>query len=139
MPSLVGFADDGSVVMGERAQTLPPGQLVRSIKRAITEHRDFETVDLPGGTKDVRADDLIVELLKEAGRRGAGGARTSASAAWCGSGARRCGTAGNGGACWRRPNGRTCRWCWRRWWTNRWRPASRGSRTTRARLTVHCG
>jgi len=71
MPSLVGFADDGAVVMGERAQTLPPGQLVRSIKRAITEHRDFETVDLPAGTKDIRADDLIVELLKEAGRRGA--------------------------------------------------------------------
>ena len=71
MPSLVGFADDGAVVMGERAQTLPAGQVVRSIKRAITEHRDFVTLDLPAGTKDVRADDLIVELLKEAGRRGA--------------------------------------------------------------------
>ena len=50
MPSLVGFADDGAVVMGERAQTLPDGQLVRSIKRTITEHREFVTLDLPNHT-----------------------------------------------------------------------------------------
>jgi len=69
MPSLVGFSDDGTVVTGERAQDA--GQLFRSIKRLITEGRQFVRVDLPTGPKDVRADDLIVELLREAGRRGA--------------------------------------------------------------------
>jgi molecular chaperone DnaK (HSP70) len=71
MPSLVGYSDDGAVVTGEKAQTIQDGQLVRSIKRSITEHRDFVRVELPAGPKDVRTDDLIVELLREAGRRGA--------------------------------------------------------------------
>ena len=70
MPSLVGFADDGTVVAGEKALFVPDGQLVRSIKRLITEQREFVRVDLPTGVKDVRVDDLLVELLREAGRRG---------------------------------------------------------------------
>jgi molecular chaperone DnaK (HSP70) len=71
MPSLIGYTEDGEVLTGERAQTVPNGQLFRSIKRAITEHRYFVRVDLPTGVRDVRTDDLIVELLREAGRRGA--------------------------------------------------------------------
>ena len=75
MPSLVGLADDGTIVAGERAQGLPDGQLVRSIKRAITEHREFVQVDAAAGIKDMRADELIGHLLREAGRRGARGGR----------------------------------------------------------------
>jgi molecular chaperone DnaK (HSP70) len=72
MPSLVGFADDGTVVVGEKvALTVPDGQQVRSIKRLITDQRDFVRVDLPSGPRDIRVDDLLVELLREAGRRGA--------------------------------------------------------------------
>jgi molecular chaperone DnaK (HSP70) len=71
MPSLVGYADDGGVVAGERALNLEAGQVVRSIKRSITDDRDFVQLDTPTGVRDVRVDDLIVELLREAGRRGA--------------------------------------------------------------------
>jgi len=71
MPSLVGYADDGTVVAGENAQHLPDGQLARSIKRSITEGRDFVRIDVPTGAKDIRTDALITELLREAGRRGA--------------------------------------------------------------------
>lgn len=71
MPSLVGYTDDGSVVVGERAQVLPHGQLVRSIKRAITDERYFVSVEGPAGRMEVPVDDLITELLREAGRRGA--------------------------------------------------------------------
>ncbi|MGE5829219.1 MAG: Hsp70 family protein [Micromonosporaceae bacterium] len=71
MPSLVGYDDDGTLVTGERAQTVHHGRLVRSIKRSITDGRSFVRVDLPTGAKDVRIDDLVVELLREAGRRGA--------------------------------------------------------------------
>ena len=67
MPSLVGCADDGSVVAGEKAQELPDRQLVRSIKRWITEDRTFVRMDVATGVKDVRVDDLIVELLREVG------------------------------------------------------------------------
>jgi molecular chaperone DnaK len=73
MPSLVGYSDDGSVVAGEKAQTVPDGQSVQSIKRSITEHREFVRIDLPTGAKEMRTDDLIVELLREAGRRGSRG------------------------------------------------------------------
>lgn len=73
MPSLVGYAEDGTVVAGERAATVPPGQMVRSIKRSITDGQTFVSLDTPMGVKNVRVDDLIVELLREAGRRGARG------------------------------------------------------------------
>jgi molecular chaperone DnaK (HSP70) len=71
MPSLVGFDEDGSVVTGEKAESANYRRLVRSIKRCISEGREFVRLDLPTGTRDVRVDDLIVELLREAGRRGA--------------------------------------------------------------------
>jgi molecular chaperone DnaK (HSP70) len=69
IPSLVGYDDDGSVVAGEAAQFARPGQVIRSIKRAITERRTAVRVDAPGGTRDVRADDLMAEILRKVVRR----------------------------------------------------------------------
>jgi molecular chaperone DnaK (HSP70) len=71
MPSLVGCGDGGAVVVGEQAMHLDDSQVVRSIKRSITEWRDFVRVDLPTGIRDVRADDWIVHVLEAAARRGA--------------------------------------------------------------------
>ena len=68
MPSLVGYGDV-AVVVGEEALYLPEDQVVRSIKRAITEQRTFVRVDTPTGIQDVRADDLILAVLGEARRR----------------------------------------------------------------------
>ncbi len=70
MPSLVGYSDDGAIVAGEPALEIAEEQVVRSIKRSITAGRDFVRVDTPAGIRDVRADDLIVEVLREAARRG---------------------------------------------------------------------
>nr|WP_162907042.1 Hsp70 family protein [Allorhizocola rhizosphaerae] len=69
MPSLVGYADDGAILVGEQALYVDDAQLVRSIKRCITENRAFVQLDTPTGTKDVRADDLMVEMLRETVRR----------------------------------------------------------------------
>ncbi len=69
MPSVVGYGDDRAVVVGEQALAVPEEQVVHSIKRAITERREHVRVDLPAGLRDVRADALIVEVLREAGRR----------------------------------------------------------------------
>jgi molecular chaperone DnaK (HSP70) len=71
MPSLVGYGDS-SVVVGEEAVDLPADQVVRSIKRAITENRQFARVDTPTGIRDVRTDELIVALLREARERATG-------------------------------------------------------------------
>ncbi len=71
LPSLLGYGDDGELVVGEDAAHLPPTQVVRSVKRSITERRDFVPVDLPAGVRDVRVDDLVGHLLHEAVRRGA--------------------------------------------------------------------
>lgn len=70
MPSVVGSADDGSIVVGDDALDLPEEQTVRSIKRSITDRRDFVRVDTPNGIRDERANDLIVEVIREAARRG---------------------------------------------------------------------
>jgi len=69
MPSVVGYGDDGSIVVGEAALDLQPEQVVVSIKRAITEGQDFVRVDTPTGPRDVRVDDLIAALLREARSR----------------------------------------------------------------------
>jgi len=71
LPSIIGYADDGTLLIGEEAAELPPTQVVRSVKRSITERRDFVPVDLPAGVRDVRVDDLIGHLLHEAVRRAA--------------------------------------------------------------------
>jgi molecular chaperone DnaK (HSP70) len=69
MPSLVGHTDDGDLVVGEEAQHLAVGQVIRSIKRSITQPRSFIPVDLPTGVRNVRTDELIGEVLREAARR----------------------------------------------------------------------
>lgn len=91
MPSLVGYGDDGSIVVGEEALNAPSEQVVSSIKQVITDHHAFVPVDLPTGVRDVRADGLIVEVLREAARRSAaaghdltGGARLGCPAMWDG-------------------------------------------------------
>jgi molecular chaperone DnaK (HSP70) len=71
LPSLIAYSDDGELVIGEEAAQLPPTQVIRSVKRSITERRDFVAVDLPAGVRDVRVDDLVGHLLHEAVRRAA--------------------------------------------------------------------
>jgi len=71
MPSLVGCVDDGSVLVGERALDVDDSQLVRSIKRFITEGRTFVQLDTPTGARDMRVDELMVEMLRESARRAA--------------------------------------------------------------------
>jgi molecular chaperone DnaK (HSP70) len=70
LPSLAGYREDGSIVIGEDAVDPPAHQVIRSIKRMITDQRDYVRVDLPSGPRDVRADDLMVELVREVVRRG---------------------------------------------------------------------
>jgi molecular chaperone DnaK (HSP70) len=68
MPSLVGYGDV-SVVVGEQALDLPEDQVVRSVKRAVTDGRRMVRVDTPTGVRDVPADELIVAVLREAATR----------------------------------------------------------------------
>jgi molecular chaperone DnaK (HSP70) len=69
MPSVFALADDGSAVLGEAATTYPPEQTVHSIKRFITDGRRFVRLDSPTGLRDLNADDLMVEILREAMNR----------------------------------------------------------------------
>ncbi|WP_239124194.1 Hsp70 family protein [Rhizocola hellebori] len=71
MPSLVGYDDEGQVVVGELAQDVPDEQMVRSIKRLITDGRSVVRLQTPTGLRDVPADDLIVKMLQEAATRSA--------------------------------------------------------------------
>jgi molecular chaperone DnaK (HSP70) len=72
MPSVVGFLEDGSVVVGENALREAPHP-IRSIKRMITDNRDYVRSDPPAGPRDVPADELMVALLAEAVRLGQAG------------------------------------------------------------------
>src|SRR5215471_3190964 len=69
MPSLIGYGDDGALALGEEVLGAPFHRRIRSIKRAITDRREFVPVELPGGVRDVGVDDLIGHLLHEAVRR----------------------------------------------------------------------
>jgi len=60
MPSVVAYDDNGALIVGERA--LLEEQRIRSIKRWITDNRDFVRVDLPTGPRDIRIDDLSVDV-----------------------------------------------------------------------------
>ena len=91
-----------------RRQDALIGQVVCSIKRAITDRRSFVQVDSPTGVRDIRADDLMVELLRRT-TDGRAPVRTSAPTAASGSAARRCGTVGSAGGCSRSPDGPGCR------------------------------
>jgi len=69
MASVVGHDDTGEVVVGEAAELLEFP--IRSIKRTITADRQFVRAELVGGSRDVRADPLMVALFNEAVRRAA--------------------------------------------------------------------
>jgi len=81
MPSLVGCVDDGSVIVGEHALEVDDSQVVRSVKRCITDGRAFVQLDTPVGVRDMRADDLMVEMLRESARRAAANGLDLASGA----------------------------------------------------------
>ncbi|GIH08026.1 hypothetical protein Rhe02_60930 [Rhizocola hellebori] len=65
----MGYGDDGSIVAGDAARDLPQDQMIRSIKRCITDDRVFVRLDTPTGIRDIRADDLMVAILREAIQR----------------------------------------------------------------------
>jgi molecular chaperone DnaK (HSP70) len=69
MPSVAGYDDGGTVLIGESAVDLPERRSVRSVKRWITEERSSVQISTPYGVEEHRADDIIVELLREAARR----------------------------------------------------------------------
>jgi molecular chaperone DnaK (HSP70) len=75
LPSVVGYDDDGSVLIGEEARYARPGQVIRSIKRAITERRSRVRVDTGSeagtrsGLRDTTADELMYMIMKRAERR----------------------------------------------------------------------
>jgi len=79
MPSLVGHDEDGVVVVGEQALDVPEEQMVRSIKRMITDGRGFVRLETETGMRDVRADDLMAEMLREAVSRGRAGGQEMTS------------------------------------------------------------
>lgn len=70
IPSVVGYGDV-AIVAGEEAMALDPAQFARSVKRSITDNRATVRLDTPTGVRDVRVDDLIVALLREAADRAA--------------------------------------------------------------------
>ena len=73
LPSVVGLAPDGTLTVGENAETLPLGSAIRSVKTTITRRQTSITVSDHGGREvDVAVDDVIVALLAEAVRRAAG-------------------------------------------------------------------
>jgi molecular chaperone DnaK (HSP70) len=69
LPSLVGFDDDGYVVVGEAADNGGAARLIRSVKRAITRRRATVPVESAFGAYEVNADELIVALLRSVVRR----------------------------------------------------------------------
>lgn len=68
MPSVAGYDEDGHVRAGEHALDLND-RAIRSLKRWITDERRYVRLHTRYGTEEYAADDLIVELLKEAARR----------------------------------------------------------------------
>lgn len=69
LPSLAGVDDNGVVAVGDDTSELADEQVVRSIKRSITDRRDYVRVDTPTGVRDMRATDLIAAILRETVRR----------------------------------------------------------------------
>ena len=70
LPS-VALADGVRILVGEDADEAGPAQ-IRSIKRAITERREAITVVGPDGPREVKADTVIAEILRELVRRARG-------------------------------------------------------------------
>ncbi|WP_144120863.1 Hsp70 family protein [Catellatospora sichuanensis] len=69
-PSLAGYRGE-ALLVGEDADGLPIGQVVRSVKRAITDDLDVLAVSSASGTREVSADDVIIAVLSEIGSRAA--------------------------------------------------------------------
>jgi molecular chaperone DnaK (HSP70) len=67
LPSMVGF--DEKLVVGEDTDDMPDEQVVRSIKRCITDERYKVRVETADGLRDLVADDAMAELLREVARR----------------------------------------------------------------------
>ncbi|GGM27791.1 Hsp70 family protein [Dactylosporangium sucinum] len=67
-PSIAGY-DDEDLLVGEDADELPSDQVIRSVKRAITRHDDAVVVAGASGPQRVAADDVIIAILAEIGRR----------------------------------------------------------------------
>ncbi|MFD6731081.1 Hsp70 family protein [Micromonospora aurantiaca] len=70
VPSLAGYRGE-ELLVGEDADDLLSHHVIRSIKRAITENLDVVMVASHGGPREVPADDVIVAVLSEIGRRAA--------------------------------------------------------------------
>ncbi len=65
MPSLVGLDDDGSLIVGEQAESAGPGLTIRSVKRAITKRWNDIRESRLAQVRRISADEVIVELLRE--------------------------------------------------------------------------
>lgn len=69
LPSMVGFED--RLIVGEDTDDLGDEQVVRSVKRCITEERQMVRIETADGLRDLVADDAMAEVLREAARRAA--------------------------------------------------------------------
>ncbi|WP_327040864.1 Hsp70 family protein [Micromonospora ureilytica] len=69
-PSLAGYRGE-TLLVGEDADALPSDQVIRSIKRAITDNQETVSLPGPGGLQTVSADDVMIALLAEIGERAA--------------------------------------------------------------------
>src|SRR5258706_6223143 len=68
LPSLVGRYD-GRYVVGEEAESLAPEQVIRSVKRSITLDQPRVAFGDGEGAVEVSRDEIIVEILRELGKR----------------------------------------------------------------------
>jgi molecular chaperone DnaK (HSP70) len=68
LPSLAG-SENGRLLVGEDAENLPVAQIIRSVKRAISDGSDFVEISDDRGPHRVNADQVIVALLQEIVRR----------------------------------------------------------------------
>jgi molecular chaperone DnaK len=68
LPSLVG-RHDGRYVVGEEAEPLAPEQVIRSVKSSITQDQPEVTFGDGDAAVEVQRDDIIVEILRELGKR----------------------------------------------------------------------
>lgn len=67
-PSIAAY-QRGTLLVGEAAENLPVAQVIRSIKRAISDCSEAVDISDERGTRRVDADEVIVALLEELGRR----------------------------------------------------------------------
>jgi hypothetical protein len=91
LPSIVGFESVAAEpLVAEAAEALLPSQILRSVKRAITEDRDTLSIELADGLREVDADEAVSLIVREALRRadeqnaldGVAGIRAGCPAMW---------------------------------------------------------